>query len=175
MAVSEEEPPDGGSGRSALARRHFHGGVAPARFPRLRLLILALLLLSTLYAIHTLRKMAREDRVTVLITAFRAVGPDVGNMVLEELTDRVATRVSRLPQVRMVILDRNGGTDPTATVHLSGALSLEGGEIRVEVRLRDLSETGRAAVHSVLGPADRVETLADSIVRWIGEILPLSG
>lgn len=175
MAVSEEEPSDGGSGKSAPSRRYFNGGVAPARFPRLRLSILAFLLLSTLYAIHTLRKMAREDRVTVLITAFRAVGSGVENSVLEKLTDRVATKVSRLSQVRMVILDRNGGTDPTATVQLSGVLSLEGGEIRVEVRLRDLSKPGRSAIHTALGPADRVETLADSIVQWIGENLSLSG
>ncbi|MBI4161710.1 MAG: hypothetical protein HY509_04605, partial [Acidobacteria bacterium] len=146
------------------------GRVPAGGSPRSRILLLGVLLLLTLFAIRALRNVPPE-RSTILIGRFQGGvgGPD--EAFLEALTDRVATRVSRLPQVRMVVLDRDRDSDPTAAWRLGGTAAVAAGEIRVEARLQRIGTGAPPEVRLAVGTAEGIEDLAAEIAGWVEEKL----
>lgn len=164
----EEEPSD--FGRPRLARKMASargGGARRSAGPSYRLLLMGLLLALTIFAIRVLDRPEPEG-FTLLIAPFDTVGSAAEQAVLDGLTDRVATRVSRIPRIRMVVLDRGQEEAGSATHRLAGMAVRVEDELRVEVRLVRMSPGTTPAVFQTRGPADRLGETADRIAEWIG-------
>ena len=124
---------------------------------------MAVLLALTLVAIIALQRSTGSGRAAVLITPFQ---PGVGNPgpeILEDLTDRLAARISRLPEVKIVLLAQDGNKDQMADFHLTGKLDRQAGEYRIRLRLRALPKGNSRDILSSRAPLDRLDTLLEEI------------
>jgi hypothetical protein len=155
----------------------FSGRTSPARpaaprgsgTPGYRVLLLGVLLAMTIFAIRVLNR--PEEGITLMIVPFDTVGAGPGEAILGALTDRVATRISRVPEIGMVVLDRGQKDIGSATYRLGGLVVQDGDELRVEVRLAPITGRDPPEIFETRGPADQLGPLADEIATWIGATL----
>ena len=139
------------------------GSGPPGSFRNSRLMGLAVLLALTLVGIFALQRSAGPGRAAVLITPFQ---PGIGNPgpeILEDLTDRLAARISRLPEVKIVLLARDRDEDQAADFHLTGKLDRQAGEYRIRLRLRALPKGNSRDILSSRAPRDRLDTLLEEL------------
>ncbi len=146
------------------------GSGPPGSFRNTRLLGLAVLLALTLVGIYALQRSTGPGRAAVLITPFQ---PGVGNPgpeILEDLTDRLAARISRLPEVKIVLLARDRVEDQMADFHLTGKLDRQAGEYRIRLRLRALPNGNTRDILSSRAPGESMDTLLEEIAGILATV-----